>query len=367
MTRPAYSTANLFMLFLLSYNILLAITISYLYWGMWHGTPTGEFIGSPWFLVINQAIGLLLPMFIFRALSGEYRRKYRQPAANPETPMINSPEAGIDSTGFGFTQLSRKRPLGIVNILLVMALSLLLQPFMMLFSAIASIFLPNPVTGLISDLALLPIPAALIIVALTPAICEELVFRGFIQSKYENQPIAVAAVMNGLFFGMIHMNLHQFAYAFAMGIVFAYMVYFTRSVYSAILAHFIVNATQYLLGYLAAAQIVEPGYGDPAVNGAELWQAIGALGLLSLFILPGVVCLFYIFVKHNQKRNSGEMNPGEIVPAGIIPADTEAPAEIKTLTEFKPQHPFDMKSQHPFDLAFVAVVIIYGIIIVGLM
>jgi len=348
MTRPSYSTANLFMLFLLAYNVLLAITISYLYWGVWQDTPVGEFIGSPWYLVIHQAIGLLLPMFIFRALSGEYRRDYRQPMTHS---MSGNPEMATDGTHFKIAHYNNKKPLGVVNILLVIALSLLLQPFMMLFSALASLILPNPITGLISELALLPIPMALIIVALTPAVCEELVFRGYIQSKYENQPIAVAAVVNGLFFGMIHMNLHQFAYAFAMGIVFAYMVYYTRSVYSAILAHFVVNATQYILGYLSVAHAPPPDVNDMVVDGAELWQAIGALGLLALFVLPFVAGLFYIFVQHNKRRN-----PAPIVPVSIILDDIEALAQAKKA-----------KPQHPFDMAFVAVVIVFVILMVSLM
>ena len=322
MTRPSYSTANLFMLFLLSYNVLLAVTISYLYWGMWHDTSMGELIGSPWFLVVNQAMGLLLPMFIFRILSGERRQIFLR---------FNS--------GFVY---SRLKSLGFINILLVIVLSLLLQPFMMLFSAMASLFLPNPVTGLISELAVLPLPVALIIVALTPAICEELVFRGFIQSKYESQPIVIAAVVNGLFFGMIHMNLHQFTYAFAMGIVFAYMVYYTRSVFAGILAHFVVNATQYTLGYFAAGQVIESGADDMAINGAGLWQAIGGLGLISLYILPVTAGLFYIFVKHNRRRN----------PVKVVTVDIEG--SIKA------------KPQHPFDMAFIAVVLVYGTLMIML-
>ena len=314
MTRPSYSTANLFMLFLLSYNILLALTISYLYWGMWHGTPVGEQIGSPWFLVINQVLGLLVPMFIFRAITGEYRHLKL------------------------FCQI-KKKPLGIVNIMLIIALSLLLQPLMMLFSAIASLFLPNPVTGMISELAILPLPIALIIVALTPSICEEWVFRGFVQSKYEDQPIVVAAVVNGLFFGMIHMNLHQFSYAFVMGIVFAVIVYYTRSVLSGVLAHFVVNATQYTLGYWAATHHITPSYANGTFYDSDLWPAIIELGIFSLYLLPIVVGLFYIFIKHNLRRNP-----------------------VKTVAD-----PKKVKPRHPFDMAFWAVVLVYGLIVLSLM
>ena len=354
MTRQPYSTANLFMLFLLSYNVLLAVTISYLYWGMWHGTSMGELIGSPWFLMVNQGIGLLLPLFIFRALCGEYRQMLLRFGSGISCVQ----QANTMRPLFIFRFAYSLKSFGLTNILLVIVLSLLLQPLMMLFSAVASLFLPNPVTGLISELAALPLPVALMIVALTPAICEELVFRGFIQSKYESQPIIIAAVVNGLFFGMIHMNLHQFAYAFAMGIVFAYMVYYTRSVFAGILAHFVVNATQYTLGYWTAAQISQPGSEDMALYAADVWQAIGGLGLISLFTLPATAGLFYIFVKHNRQRN----------PIGIVPINvTVTPADITDVDIPYIEAPVEAKSRHPFDMAFWAVVIIFGMLMVVLM
>lgn len=314
--RPSYATANLFMLFLLSYNILMVAAIGHLYREVWHGTFMGEFFSSPWFLMAYQVAGLLLPLSIFCAFSGE---KFIKKASAIRLGVKLDPK----------------------NIFLIIALSILLQPFMMLVSAVGSLFLPNPVTDMIEGLAVLPIPAAIIIIAFTPAILEELVFRGFIQSHYEGQPIAVTAVVNGLFFGIIHMSLHQFTYAFAMGIVFAVMVYYTRSVFSAILGHFVVNASQYIMGYLAIHHLdsINPGGAyplDSSPGHADFIEAIGALGVLSLLILPIVVGLFYAFVKHNR-----QMYP----------------------VEEKEQEPL----RYPFDAAFFAVVAIYVVVMVGLL
>jgi len=259
---------------------------------------------------VNQVLGLLLPMLIFSTLS-----KFAASNAAPPAPSLPR---------------FKKEPLGLVNIVFVVVISLMLQPIMMLLSAVASLFLPNPVTGLISDMVFLPLPTALIIVALTPAICEELVFRGFIQSRYEKQPMAVTAIVNGLFFGIIHMNLHQFTYAFVMGIVFAYMVYITRSIFSAILAHFVVNATQYTLGYSAYQQL-GPVTSPP--DGDALLTAILEIGEVALITFPLVVGLFYVFIRYNTLRH---------------------PAEA-AIEEEKPGH--------PFGLAFWAVLLVYGLLL----
>ena len=266
MNRSSASFANFFMLFLLSYNILFAFTLGYLYRNVFYGSFIGELLFSPWFLSINQIFGLLVPLLIFKGLSKD---TVKMPA----------------------------RPLGLINFVLILALSLLLQPAMMFLSGLASLAMPNPVAGIMSDLMTMPLPIALVLIALTPAICEELVFRGYIQTKYENQPIAVSAVINGIFFGIIHLNLHQFAYAFVMGVIFVFFVHITRSVYSAVLSHFIINASQFSLGRFAATQIGPEGI-EP--SRADLLGAIQGIGLLFMATLPLVVFLFSLLIKHNK-------------------------------------------------------------------
>ncbi|MCL2422036.1 MAG: CPBP family intramembrane metalloprotease [Defluviitaleaceae bacterium] len=316
--QPTHFKANLFMFFLVAYNMLMAATIGYLYREVWQDSEIlSGFFRSPWFMVAFQVAGLLLPLCAFCAISGESLIK--------KTSSIKLR-----------LQLDPK------NILLIIAISIVLQPFMMLVSAIGSLFLPNPVTDLVSGLSVLPVPQALIIVAVTPAILEELVFRGFIQSHYEGHPIAITAIVNGLFFGIVHMNLHQFTYAFFMGIVFAVMVYYTKSVFAGMLGHFVVNASQYLMGYAAVNHleaIYSDYYGmsplDTVPDRAVFIQAIWALGLICLFILPLVVGLFYIFAKHNQSN---------------LPVEQELD---------------DRK--YPFDIAFFGVVAIFVLLMIGMM
>jgi len=256
--------ANRFMLFLLTYNVL---------WQISFGAWVSSVVPMPWFLVAFQIIGLILPLGLFAAISPRSHKKFEY------------------------------CPLGIINILLIFVLSILFQPVMMMFAAVASLFMPNPVTGLMGNLAEFPFLLSLVIIAVTPAVCEELVFRGFIQSKYEGQPIHVAAVVNGLFFGIIHMNMHQFPYAFVLGIAFAYMVYFTRNILSAVLSHFIINASQFTMGHMAARHIYTYGTVYEDVADADLIAAIAALGGLIFATLPLLALMMYLFIRHNKGRN----------------------------------------------------------------
>jgi sodium transport system permease protein len=86
-------------------------------------------------------------------------------------------------------------------------------------------------------------PAALILLlAVTPAITEEILFRGFILRSFEhNWPLWKAAVASGFLFGFMHLNPYQFFYAAALGTAFAFLAVRTGSIWTAIIAHLIVN------------------------------------------------------------------------------------------------------------------------------
>jgi len=285
-----HNIANSFMLFLLSFNALVSLGIGRLYWRHLHGSggALALFLRSPGFLVLNQIIAFILPLIIFSLISrarGEY---------------IALP----------------KKPLGLVNIVIIILISILIQPFMMLFSGLASLFLPNPVPSLLAEIVRLPLPLALLVVALTPAICEELVFRGFIQSRYTQLPVFTMAMVNGLFFGIIHMNLHQFTYAFLIGVIFAYLVYFTGSIFAAILSHFVLNGTQLALAYFNPQTL----YYVATPSRQELLETLAQVGQMVIFTLPLVGGLFYVFITYNRFKNpQPARQQSEIVK---IPFDT---------------------------------------------
>lgn len=81
----------------------------------------------------------------------------------------------------------------------------------------------------------------IISLAVIPAITEELIFRGVVQSEYSDYGVGVAIVMSGLMFSMLHFNLSQFVVYFFCGAVASYTVYITRSVLAGMLLHLLNN------------------------------------------------------------------------------------------------------------------------------
>ena len=80
----------------------------------------------------------------------------------------------------------------------------------------------------------------LIMVVLAPLL-EEFVFRRQLIDRLARYGEKNAVVFSALCFGLFHMNLYQFFYAFALGIIFAYIYVRTRRLRYSVLMHMIIN------------------------------------------------------------------------------------------------------------------------------
>ena len=98
----------------------------------------------------------------------------------------------------------------------------------MLIGTLSSMFFPNLISKVVFEMNSLPLITKLAVIALTPAICEEITVRGIFLSGYKKVDIKISALMSGLIFGILHMNMQQFFYAFALGVLLAYLVHITN-------------------------------------------------------------------------------------------------------------------------------------------
>ena len=81
----------------------------------------------------------------------------------------------------------------------------------------------------------------IILLAVIPPVVEEFIFRGLIYHSYRKNGICGAALLSGLLFGVTHLNINQLCYAFVIGVMFAFLVEVTGSMWSSMIAHFAVN------------------------------------------------------------------------------------------------------------------------------
>lgn len=121
----------------------------------------------------------------------------------------------------------------------------------------------------------------LLLMALTPAICEELAFRGFILSGLRHVGHKWwAIVISSVFFGILHGVLQQSIVASTVGLVIGYLAVQSGSLFPCMLFHLVHNSLTVLAAALSPEEL---GY-----NPLPEWLARNVLGAYE-FSMPAVI------------------------------------------------------------------------------
>lgn len=88
---------------------------------------------------------------------------------------------------------------------------------------------------------------ALLLSALLPAVCEELMFRGMILSAWERRGSRRALVMSGLLFACLHGSVEGFPVHLALGLALGALVLGSGSLYAGMLFHLLYNGLSLVL------------------------------------------------------------------------------------------------------------------------
>ena len=127
--------------------------------------------------------------------------------------------------------------------------------------------------------------AVLAVMAVTPAICEELAFRGFILSGLRDGTSKwTAIVISSLFFGMVHMILQQSIPAFIVGLVIGYIVIQSGSILTGILFHATYNSLA-LLPLFMTPEVFSYVYQGTSDSLMYHWQLMAIGGMLGIGLL----------------------------------------------------------------------------------
>ncbi len=90
---------------------------------------------------------------------------------------------------------------------------------------------------------------AIVNIALIPALCEEVLFRGYVMRAFEKSwGIIASIIISGIIFGMFHIQLGNLLPLAALGIILALMTWLSNSIWPAVVAHFINNGMAVLIG-----------------------------------------------------------------------------------------------------------------------
>jgi uncharacterized protein len=138
----------------------------------------------------------------------------------------------------------------------------------------------------------------LLVVAVVPALGEELVFRGIVQQKLEQasaRPIA-AIWMSAFIFSAFHLQFAGLLPRLLLGAGLGYLFYWTQSLWAPIIAHFFVNGLQIVAQYFKSKALPEAS-SIPDIN----W--LGTAGAAFLVLILS----FYLYQhRYETNRKAGQ-------------------------------------------------------------
>ena len=193
------------------------------------------------------------------------------------------------------------------NILLVFAIMLLIPPFIsLLLEWNMQIQVPNVFRYFDRDTEELvkaflkmdniwDLLYTLLVVAVIPALGEELFFRGYLQKKIgvflKNSHLSI--IITSFLFSAIHLHFHGLIPRFVLGMLLGYLFLWSRSLWVPILAHFINNALAIIFAY-PLFRLESGSY--------SLFSEEKVDPKIALISLISVLLLLFLFHKNAKKK-----------------------------------------------------------------
>ena len=134
----------------------------------------------------------------------------------------------------------------------------------------------------------------LFLIAFLAAIGEEFLFRGIIQRLFITltRNFHASIWLSAFIFSVIHMQFYGFLPRLLLGAYFGYLLWWTKSLWIPVLAHFIHNAIAVLISYLEQQKLI-----------SSKWETIGANDDIWLVVCSFVIFGLFFWIIYRQRIN----------------------------------------------------------------
>lgn len=135
----------------------------------------------------------------------------------------------------------------------------------------------------------------IVILAILPALAEEILFRGVIQNTLERWVGSgiVAVIITSLLFSALHLQFFTFLPRFLLGIVFGLLYLWSRTIWLPVIAHFGNNIVPVVWSYFSGWDYLNENASD--FMPADIWQLAGVI------IVPSaLLSVLYMLVKKRE-------------------------------------------------------------------
>lgn len=255
-------------------------------------------VGSYLLYFVSESLGIAIPAYL--------RLLYSQ--------LILVFPAGIYMmiNHINIKEFVRIKKINFPTVLLLVLLGFFLRPVLSLLNAISMLWVKNQIQDTAKQLlSEVNIWLALITIAVIPAVFEEFVYRGVFYNEYRKVNPGKAILLSGLLFGLMHMNLNQFIYAFVMGAIFALIIEATDSILASVVVHFTINGSTLLFMQITPwleKQAQKAGettlLDSTAISRSDILKALPSMTISALFCLGICALLYYAIARYNCREES---------------------------------------------------------------
>ncbi len=149
-------------------------------------------------------------------------------------------------------QLIRFKKVNWWSVLLAICIGIASYPVMVCLNMVSMLFVDNVMVDTMAELMPMGFAANMALLALTPAIVEETLFRGVIYNTYSNRKPLAGIFLSAFLFGIMHMNFNQMPYTMFLGIILALTLEACDSIIGPMIVHFTINGGSTILSFLTA-------------------------------------------------------------------------------------------------------------------
>ena len=127
-------------------------------------------------------------------------------------------------------------------------------------------------------------------IAMLPAIGEELIFRGVLHNIFVKRTgnVHVAIIITGFLFSAMHLQFYGLFPRWLLGVMFGYLLVWSGSIWAPIFAHFVNNAVIVCISFLTNKEIISEEIKTFGANWADIFVTI-----LATSVCAGLLWIMY--------------------------------------------------------------------------
>lgn len=150
-------------------------------------------------------------------------------------------------------EIIRFKKINMISVFMAFLVAIFSYPIVIFLNMVSMLFVENAVVDIMPSVLELGIGPALLLMAVTPAVVEETIFRGTLYNTYSKSNPVAGLFLSAVLFGLMHMNFNQLPYAIYIGIIAVLMLEACDSILAPMIIHLTMNGSSTVLAFITTA------------------------------------------------------------------------------------------------------------------